>query len=107
MIKRGFSKEYAGAVEATASSGGQIMPPVMGVAAFMMAGIIGIPYAHIALAAALPAVLYYVFLGVSIELQAIKRYIQRGRCLDRDKKRLQKNMLIWYYLLSFLSIPFP
>ena len=77
MIKRGFSKEYAGAVEATASSGGQIMPPVMGVAAFMMAGIIGMPYAYICLAAALPAVLYYIFLGVSIEIQAIKKNMPR------------------------------
>jgi hypothetical protein len=55
MIKRGFRREYAGAVEACSSTGGQIMPPVMGVAAFLMAGLTGISYAVIAVAAFLPA----------------------------------------------------
>jgi TRAP transporter 4TM/12TM fusion protein len=72
MIKKGFSKEYAGSVEACASTGGQIMPPVMGASAFIMAGITGISYPHIALAALIPALIYYIYLGVSIEIRAIR-----------------------------------
>jgi TRAP transporter 4TM/12TM fusion protein len=66
----GFSPHYAAAVEATASMGGQIMPPVMGVAAFLMAERLGVPYARIALAAILPAVLYFFAIGVQIHLHA-------------------------------------
>lgn len=92
MIKKGFSKEFAGAVEATASTGGQIMPPVMGVTAFIMAGIIGMPYSYICLAAALPAVLYYIFIGFSIELRAIKMgFIREDMALSGAKEMLRKH----------------
>ena len=64
MKKLGYRPEFAGAVEAAASTGGQIMPPVMGAAAFLMAEFIGIPYIEIAKAAAIPACLY--FLGIFI-----------------------------------------
>jgi TRAP transporter 4TM/12TM fusion protein len=62
----GYKKEFAGAVEATTSTGGQIMPPVMGAGAFIMAEVLGIPYAKVALAAAIPAILYYTncYLGI-------------------------------------------
>jgi TRAP transporter 4TM/12TM fusion protein len=73
MKRNGFSPHYAGAVEATASMGGQIMPPVMGVAAFLMAERLGVPYARIALAATIPALLYFFATGVQIHLHA-KRY---------------------------------
>jgi len=67
MMKRlGYRPEFAGAVEAAASTGGQIMPPVMGAAAFLMAEFIGMPYIEIAKAAAIPACLY--FLGVLLEV---------------------------------------
>jgi len=66
MKKLGYRPEFAGAVEAAASTGGQIMPPVMGAAAFLMAEFIGIPYIEIAKAAAIPACLY--FLGIFIEV---------------------------------------
>src|SRR5690606_30875674 len=60
LMKRvGYSKESAGAVEAAASTGGQIMPPIMGAGAFIMAEITGIPYTEIAIAAIIPAILYF------------------------------------------------
>ncbi len=66
MKKLGYRPEFAGAVEAAASTGGQIMPPIMGAAAFLMAEFIGIPYIEIAKAAAIPACLY--FFGIFIEV---------------------------------------
>ena len=73
MMKRtGFKPESAAAIEATASTGGQIMPPVMGAAAFVMAEFVGKPYSQIALHAAIPAVLYYVALFAAIHFEAIK-----------------------------------
>jgi TRAP transporter 4TM/12TM fusion protein len=70
MKRSGFSPHYAAAVEATASMGGQIMPPVMGVAAFLMAERLGMPYTRIALAAIVPALLYFFATGVQIHLHA-------------------------------------
>jgi len=71
MIRRhGFSARFAGAVEAAASSGGQIMPPVMGAVAFIMADVTGIPYVQVALAALLPSVFYYASLFVYVSVKA-------------------------------------
>lgn len=72
MKKVGFKPHIAGAIEAVASTGGQIMPPVMGAAAFIMAEIIGVPYYKVALAAAIPAILYYVSLYFVIDLESAK-----------------------------------
>ncbi|HZK09696.1 MAG TPA: TRAP transporter permease [Clostridia bacterium] len=72
MKRTGYEPHFAGAVEATASTGGQIMPPVMGAAAFIMADFTGIPYIHIVLAALIPALLYYVAVGVMVHLEASK-----------------------------------
>ena len=74
MMKRlGYEGEFAGAVEATASTGGQLMPPIMGAAAFLLAEITGTPYSKVILAAAIPAVLYYlgVFIGVHFEAKKL------------------------------------
>lgn len=76
MKKIGYSKEFAGAVEASASVGGQILPPVMGAAAFIMAEMLGIPYKSIALAALLPALLFYLGIIVQIHLRASKDGLQ-------------------------------
>ncbi len=73
MKKVGYRPEFAAGVEATASQGGQIMPPIMGAAAFIMAEYIGIPYIKIAGYAAIPAVLYFLVAGMVIYLQARKR----------------------------------
>lgn len=69
MKKLGYHKDFAGAVEAAASTGGQIMPPIMGAAAFLMAEFVGIPYMEVVKAAVVPAILYFlgVFLGVHFE----------------------------------------
>ena len=73
MMKRaGYKPHVAAAIEAVASTGGQIMPPVMGAAAFVMADILGIPYASVALAAFVPSLLYYLALFVQIDLEAGK-----------------------------------
>jgi TRAP transporter 4TM/12TM fusion protein len=73
MMKRaGYSPPVASAVEAAASTGGQIMPPVMGAAAFLIAEYLGIPYAEVALAALVPAVLYYVALFIQVDLLAAR-----------------------------------
>ncbi|MFC1893777.1 TRAP transporter permease [Chloroflexota bacterium] len=73
MKKTGYSPEYAGAIETAASTGGIIMPPVMGMTAFIMADFMGIPYVHIAFAALVPAVLYYIALFIQTHLQAAKK----------------------------------
>ena len=72
MKKTGYPAHLAGAVEAVASTGGMIMPPVMGVGAFVMSGITGIPYSKIALAALVPALFYYFTCGASVHLFSIK-----------------------------------
>ncbi|QNB45336.1 TRAP transporter fused permease subunit [Thermanaerosceptrum fracticalcis] len=76
MKKVGYRPEFAGAVEAAASVGGQILPPVMGAAAFIMAETLGVPYLKIAIAAAVPAVLYYLGIIMMVHLQACKRGLQ-------------------------------
>ncbi|MGE5253925.1 MAG: TRAP transporter permease, partial [Planctomycetaceae bacterium] len=68
----GYHKAFAGAVEACASTGGQIMPPVMGAVAFVMAEFIGVPYIKVAAAAAIPAVMYYFSVFVQVHLEARK-----------------------------------
>ena len=76
MLKRGFSKVFSGGVEAAASTGGSIMPPIMGVAAFVMASLTGVPYREIIIAAAIPAILYFFCLFLSVVFQARKQNIQ-------------------------------
>jgi TRAP transporter 4TM/12TM fusion protein len=72
MKKSGYPPHVAAAIEAVSSNGGQIMPPVMGVAAFLMAEFLNISYAEVALAAAIPACLYYVALFTQIDLEAAR-----------------------------------
>jgi TRAP transporter 4TM/12TM fusion protein len=72
MKRTGYPARFAGAVEAVASTGGMIMPPVMGASAFVMSEILGIPYIKICIAAAVPAILYYVCLFVVVYLRAWK-----------------------------------
>ena len=72
MKKIGYKPEFAAAVEATASTGGQIMPPIMGAAAFLMAEITGIPYSNIVIAAFLPAALYFTGIFLMIHFEAKK-----------------------------------
>jgi len=72
MKKVGYHRKTAGAVEAAASTGGQIMPPIMGAGAFIMAEITGIPYTEIAIAAIIPAILYFVSVYFMVDFEAAK-----------------------------------
>ena len=73
MKKLGYGKEFAGGVEAAGSTGGQIMPPIMGAAAFLMAEFIGIPYLDVVKAAVIPALLYYTGIWISVHLEAKRK----------------------------------
>lgn len=72
MKKTGYKKDFAAAVEAVSSTGGQIMPPIMGASAFIIASYLGIPYMDVAIAAIIPALLFYLCLYVQVDLRAIK-----------------------------------
>lgn len=73
MKKLGYNKEFAGGVEAAGSTGGQIMPPIMGAAAFLMAEFIGVPYLDVVKAAVIPAVLYYTGIWIAVHLEAKRK----------------------------------
>ncbi len=72
MKKTGYKPEFAAAAEASASTGGQIMPPIMGAAAFLMADYVGVPYSNIVVRAILPAVLYFAGIFIAVHLEAKK-----------------------------------
>ncbi len=103
MKKVGYRPEFAGAVEAVASTGGQLLPPVMGAAAFVMADLTGIPYSTIIIAAIIPGILYYLSLGTSVYLEADKQGLQAERAdkLPQVKKVLKEG---WYYALPILVL---
>ncbi|MBO6775661.1 MAG: TRAP transporter fused permease subunit [Marinibacterium sp.] len=86
MIKRGFSRVFAGGMEAAASSGGSIMPPVMGVAAFILAAMTAVPYGDVIVAAALPAIIYFICLFLSASFQARKQGIEAFGELNDDMR---------------------
>ncbi len=85
MKSIGYKKDFAGAVEAAASTGGQIMPPVMGAAAFVMSEFLQIPYIKIAAAAAIPAIIYYIAVMTMVHLEACK-YNLKGLPRERLPK---------------------
>lgn len=72
MKRLGYAPEFAGGVEATASSGGQIMPPIMGAGAFIMAELLGIPYIKVAFSAAIPACLFYLAVFCAVRFEALR-----------------------------------
>ncbi|WP_421617005.1 TRAP transporter permease [Brevibacillus sp. TJ4] len=96
MKRLGYRSEFAGAVEASSSTGGQIMPPIMGAAAFLMAEFIGVPYMEIIKAAALPAILYFTGIWIITHFEA-KRLGLRG--LTKDEIPNKKEVLRKSYLL--------
>ena len=101
MKKTGYKPEFAGAVEAAASTGGQIMPPIMGAAAFLMAEYMGIPYGQVALKAILPAVLYFSGIFISVHLEA-KKLGLKG--LSRTELTPARQLLAKLYLLVPLVV---
>ena len=108
MIKRGFSKIFAGGMEAAASSGGSIMPPVMGVAAFILAALTGVPYNQVIIAAALPAAAYFVCLFLSVVFQARKQKIRAiGELTDEmymDRQDILNLVMIFVPILIILAL---
>ena len=96
MKKTGYAPEFAGAVEAASSTGGQIMPPIMGAAAFLMADFVGVPYSSIIGRAILPAILYFTGIFISVHLEA-----KRLNLSGIPKKKLPKmsHLLKKIYLL--------
>lgn len=77
MRRGGYQAHHAGAIEAVASTGGQLMPPVMGAAAFLMAEFLGVEYKEVVVAALIPAILYYVALFIQADLEAARSGITR------------------------------
>ena len=96
MKKTGYKPEFAAAAEAAASTGGQIMPPIMGAAAFLMADYVQLPYGQIALKAILPAVLYFAGIFVAVHLEAKKMGL---RGLTKEEFPRIKPLLKKVYLL--------
>lgn len=97
MKKTGYKPEFAAGVEAAASTGGQLMPPILGAAAFLMSEISGISYTRIALSALIPALLYYAGVSISVYLQAKKR----GLGTEEDVNNYSKIGLIeWRHVIS-------
>ena len=101
MKKTGYKPEFAGAVEAAASTGGQIMPPIMGAAAFLMAEFTGEPYGTIAMRAILPAVLYFTGIFIAVHLEA-KKLGLKG--IPREQLPRVRQLLPKIYLLAPLVL---
>ncbi|MCK6451985.1 MAG: TRAP transporter fused permease subunit [Alphaproteobacteria bacterium] len=103
MKRTGFSSEYAGAVEAVASTGAVLMPPVMGSTAFVMASFLGKPYAEIALAAAVPGLLFYFGLMVQVDAYAARRRL--AGLARRELPRLGATLAEgWQYIFVFVVL---
>jgi len=96
MKRTGYKPEFAAAAEASASTGGQIMPPIMGAAAFLMAETVGVPYSNIVLKAILPAVLYFAGVFITVHLEAKKEGL---RGLSKEEVPKIKPLLKQLYLL--------
>jgi len=101
MKRTGYKPEFAAAAEASASTGGQIMPPIMGAAAFLMADYVGVPYSNIVVRAILPAVLYFAGIFIAVHLEAKKEGL-RGLTKEELPKLLP--LLKQTYLLLPLII---
>lgn len=107
MKKLGYRPSFAGAVEAAASTGGQLMPPVMGAAAFLMAEFVGVPYIDVVKAAVIPALLYYTGIWLSVHYEA-KKYGLKGTPREelpkfgpllKEKGHLAFPLIVIVYLL--------
>jgi TRAP transporter 4TM/12TM fusion protein len=115
MKKVGYRGQFAAGVEAAASMGGNIMPPIMGAAAFIMADFLRVPYATVAVAAIIPAVLYFLGIGSTVHFEALKRGIARlpeneipklGTSLRRRGHLLIPIVGLIYFLFAGWSVMF-
>lgn len=103
MIRSGFPPQIAAAIEAVGSTGGQLMPPVMGAAAFLMAEVLQVPYAQVMIAAIIPAFLYYLALFFQVDVEAAKRGIS-GEPRERLPNALAVLKAGWYFPLPFVVL---
>ncbi len=101
MKSVGYDNKFAGAVEATASTGGQIMPPILGSAAFIMAEMIGMPYSQIMLASIIPALLYFFTVFTIVDIEAAKNNL---RGIEADKLPQKSYVLKNIYMLLPLIV---
>ncbi len=109
MKKTGYSKEFSGAVESSASVGGQLLPPIMGAAAFIMAEMLGVKYGTIVISAAIPALLYYLGILVQVQLRASKNNLEgipkqelpKVRDVMRERGHLLIPIAFLLYMLLF------
>ena len=103
MKKSGLTREQAGAIEAVASTGGQLMPPIMGAAAFLMAEFLGIPYKDVALAALIPALMFYLALFLQADLEAARQGIRAV-----DPELIPRIGIVlrggWFFLVPFVVL---
>jgi TRAP transporter 4TM/12TM fusion protein len=114
MKKVGYNATFAGAVEAAASTGGQLMPPIMGAAAFIMAEFLAIPYIKIAACAIVPSFLHFFAVGTMVHFQALKQGLMglpretlpRARKVLRERGLLVTPLVVIVYLLISGSSPF-
>lgn len=103
MKKTGFRPQLAAAIEAVSSTGGQLMPPVMGIAAFLMAEFLRVPYSDVALSALIPAVLFYLALFLQADLEAARQGLQRV-----DEALIPRAMQVlkdgWHFPIPFVVL---
>ena len=103
MIKAGFSRYKAAAIESVGSTGGQLMPPVMGASAFIMAEFLQVSYGAVCVAAAIPAILYYACLFIHVDLDAAKQKI--GAVQDPDAPPLGQVLKSgWHFLVPIVFL---
>ena len=103
MKKIGFKPAYAGGVEACASTGGVLMPPIMGATAFVMASFLNVPYVEVVIAATIPSLLYYFGLFMQIDAYAARRGM-KGLPASELPSLWQTVKEGWYYIFAFLAL---
>ena len=103
MKRSGYPAQIAAAIEAVGSTGGQLMPPIMGAAAFLMAEVLQVPYVEVMIAAIIPAFLYYLALFFQVDAEAAKRGI-RGEPAERLPQLLAVLRAGWYFPLPFAAL---
>ena len=96
--RSGYTPSFAAAVEAAASTGGSILPPIMGSSAFLMAAITQIPYVEIVIAAVVPAILYYLSLLAMVHFEAIRLDLPSGQRRRNSKSlgRIKRRLVLFY-----------
>ncbi|GAI62898.1 unnamed protein product [marine sediment metagenome] len=104
MKKLGYRSQFAGAVEAAASTGGQYMPPIMGAAAFVMAEITRIPYIYIVMAAFPSAVLFYLAVGMMVHFEALKLGLKSVS--KKERPSIKKTLHNSYLFLPIVALLF-